>query len=315
MVSRAQKVRLAVFFLIGFTILLSIIISLLGSRFTEKRDNYFISFENTSVQGLQIGGAVLYRGIRIGRIDDIQIDSERIQDIIVQVSVKRGTPIKADQVATMVNIGITGLKQIELSGGTNEAPFLTAGSQIIAGRSLFDNITDTAEILTAKLEIIVDNIIELTNAQNQEKFANILHNIDVVVGESQKPLVSTMSNIESISAELKVAMVAAKEMLDKINTSMDAERVARISGNIETVSTSLSEVDFAQLNVTVERINDTINRTNLTMTRIDSLIQKNSADLSASIQELRESLENLNEFTRLISEEPSLLIRSRRASD
>jgi len=315
MVSRAQKIRLAVFFVIGFSILSTIIISLLGSKFTEKRDNYYISFENTSVAGLQIGGAVLYRGIRIGRIDDIQIDSERIQDIIVQVSVKRGTPIKADQVATMVNIGITGLKQIELSGGTNEAPFLQAGSRILAGRSLFDNITDTAEILTAKLEIIVDNIIEITNQQNQQKFANILANIDVVVGDSQRPLVNTVANIEKISAELAVAMVSARDMMDKLNNALGADRVTRIAENTETVTNSLAQVDFTQINVTMERLNDTINRTNLAMSRIDSLIQKNSSDLSAAIQELRESLENLNEFTRLISEEPSLLIRSRRATD
>jgi len=315
MVSRAQKVRLAVFFIIGFSILAVIIISLLGSKFTEKRDFYHIVYDNTSVAGLQIGGGVLYQGIRIGRIEDIQIDPKQIQDIIVHISVKRGTPIKIDQVATMVSIGITGLKQIEISGGTNDAPFLPPGGKITAGRSLFDNISDTAEILTAKIERIIDNVIDLTNQQNQERFNNILSNIDVVIDSSQQPLVNTVANIEKITTDLVVATAAAKEMLEKLNEAITAEGLKQIATNTETITTNLAKVDFNQLNTTMERVNETVSRTNLMISRVDALIHKNSPDLTAAIQELRESLENLNEFTRLISEEPSLLIRSRRASD
>jgi phospholipid/cholesterol/gamma-HCH transport system substrate-binding protein len=312
MISKAQKVRLAVFFIIGFTVLATILVMLLGSKITERRDNYSISYEDTSVAGLQIGGAVLFRGIRIGRIDDIQIDRENINAIIVYISVKHGTPIKADQIATLVGIGITGLKQIELSGGTNEAPFLQPGGRIQAGRGLFESIGDRAEVLTLKVETIIDNIIEITNPHNQIKIESILSSIEVMLSESQQPVVKTMSNISEISQQLSVAMVSAQEIIENINEAFGEERLVNIVKSTEKMMTDIAEIDLTQINTTFERLNESIARTNVTIGRVESLLHRSSPDISASLVELRETLESLNEFSRLIAEDPSILIRSRR---
>jgi phospholipid/cholesterol/gamma-HCH transport system substrate-binding protein len=314
MISRAQKIRLAVFFVIGFAVLLIVLVFLIGSKITEKRDSYVIVYQDTSVAGLQIGGPVLYRGIRIGRIDDIQIDRERIMNIIVHISVKRGTPIKADQVATMVNIGITGLKQIELSGGTDGAPFLRPGDKIIPGRSLFDNITDTAEVLTAKIEVIIDNIIAITSQQNQIYVESILKNVSEFLEESQQPLVSTISNIENITSELAIATVTANDMLAKFNEVFDADKITNIITNTETVTASLAEIDFEKINTTIDSLNETLMRSNLLVTRVEAMVHKSSPDISASIEELREALENLNEFSRMIAEDPRILLRGTRSN-
>jgi hypothetical protein len=51
------------------------------------------------------------------------------------------------------------------------------------------------------------------------------------------------------------------------------------------------------------------------VSRLDAVVQKNSPDLNSIIEELKETVENLNEFTRLIADDPSLLIRSSRRGD
>jgi phospholipid/cholesterol/gamma-HCH transport system substrate-binding protein len=312
MISKAQKVRLAVFFIIGFTVLATIIVMLLGAKITEKRDNYTISYEDTSVAGLQIGGAVLFRGIRLGRVEDIQIDRENINAIIVHISLRHGTPIKADQTATLVGIGITGLKQIELAGGTNEAPFLEPGGRILAGRGLFESIGDRAEVLTLKVEAIIDNIIEITNPQNQLKIESILNSIEVMLSESQQPVVKTMSNISEISQQLNVAMVSATEIMENINEAFGEDRLVNIVKSTEKMMSDIAEIDLTQINETFERLNESIARTNVTIGRVESLLHRSSPDISAALVELRETLESLNEFSRLIAEDPSILIRSRR---
>ncbi|MCL2064164.1 MAG: MlaD family protein [Candidatus Cloacimonetes bacterium] len=312
MISRAQKLRLAVFLLIGFSILLFIIILLLGSRITERRDYYQIVFEETSVFGLQIGSAVLYRGIRIGRVENIEIDRNRISDIIVSISVIHGTPIKADQEATMIMVGITGLKQIELRGGTNASAFLKSGDTIPTGRTLMDDLTDRAEAMAYRVEAIMDNLIEFTNKENQERFASILENINKTVSETQNSIVNTILNVNDITTELNLALVVVSDILVKLDNVMDQERLNTIMANTETITTRLAEVDYTQVGSTIELLNESIQRITLMISRIDSVVQRNSPDLTAIVEELRETMENLNEFTRIITEDPSILIRSRR---
>ena len=308
MVSKAQKLRLAVFFIIGFSILLSIFVMLLGSKITEKRDIYRIVYEDTSVAGLQIGGAVLYRGIRLGRIEDIHIDKDRITDIVVNISVKKGTPIKADQEATIVMVGITGMKQIELSGGTNESPFLKPGATIRTGRTFFENISDRAEVMAIKFEQIMDNIIAITNYTNQERLGSIIFNIDSIIDRSHRPLTQTMQNIEDITSELTIATMVVNDLL----AILDSGTVGNIVGNMERITANFAEIDVNRINHTIQSLNEAIQRTTMTINHIDALVQKSSPDLNASIEELRETIENLNEFSRIIAEDPSLLIRSRR---
>ncbi|MCK9331060.1 MAG: MlaD family protein [Candidatus Cloacimonetes bacterium] len=315
MITKAQKVRLAVFLIIGFFILIMILALLLGSKLSEKRDFYKISYDDTSVAGLQIGGAVLYRGIRIGRVEDIEIDKKNITNIIVTISIKAQTPIKADQEAKLVIVGITGLKQIELSGGTNESPYLKPGDMIPAGRSLFDNLSDTAEVLTMKIEIIMDNLIAITNPNNQEKLSNILTNVDNIIAESRTPIKQSFENIDELTAELTIASINLNHIMSELNKTIDFNKIGKIVDNAEQISNNLAQIDIPEIEksvlLTINNLNEAINKTNMILFRVDGVIQRNSPDINATIEELRETVENLSEFVRLLNEDPSILWRSR----
>ncbi|HPR18249.1 MAG TPA: MlaD family protein, partial [Candidatus Cloacimonadota bacterium] len=135
MVSNAQKFRLGIFIVAVSILLIFFMIMVAGNKIMEKRDSYYIKYEDTSVSGLQVGGAVKYYGISIGRVEAIDIDKEDVSNVIVTVSVKSGTPLKENVEASLNFVGITGLLQIEISGGTNEAEFLKPKSFIPAGES------------------------------------------------------------------------------------------------------------------------------------------------------------------------------------
>jgi len=140
MVSKAQKVRLGIFIITISIILLVFLVLVAGNKLIEKRDNYFILYKDVSVNGLQIGSQVKYHGINIGRVDEINIDKDDVRNVIVSLSIKQGTPIKNDVKATLAPVGITGLMQIELIGGSVEAPLLNPGYFIGAGSSSLQNI-------------------------------------------------------------------------------------------------------------------------------------------------------------------------------
>ena len=312
MITASQKIRLALFLIVGFTILFTVLALLIGSKLTEKRDFYYIIFEDTSVMGLQVGGSVLYRGIKIGRVEDIQINRNNVSDIVVSISITQNTPIKADNEAILVLVGITGLRHIELRGGTNESDFLKSGDIIPTGRTTFDALSDRADVLAHRIEIIMDNFIELTSRPNQEKIASTLHNIDNIVLETHDSLINTVTNVNEITSELAIASVVLTELLMRLDVILDQNKIGNIITNTETITTNIAAIDFEHINKTIQLTNESIQRTHTAISRIDTFVQRSTPDLNAIIEELRETLENLSEFSRIITEDPSILIRSRR---
>ena len=297
MITRDQKIRLGMFLIIGFSVLFTIIATLLGTRFTNRMDVYRIVFEDTSVLGVQVNSAVLYRGIRIGRIDSIEIDSERINNIIIYISVNRGTPIKADQEAVFVMVGITGLRQIEIRGGTDESPYLKSGDTIIAGRTFFENVSDRTEVLVYRVERLLDNLISLTSRDNQAYFDSILSRVEGILADSQDPIIETVNNINTISKELAEA------------TTTLSKQISNIVANVDSITTVIVNADLSSL---ITQINGSVLRANNLLENLDFIVENNTPEINATIQELRSTIENLNEFTRLISEDPSRLLWRRR---
>ena len=51
-----------------------------------------------------------------------------------------------------------GLKFIELTGGTSATEFVKPGSEIAAGESIFDRLTEKAESIAEKIEIVVNQL-------------------------------------------------------------------------------------------------------------------------------------------------------------
>ena len=71
-----------------------------------------------------------------------------------------------------------------------------------------------------------------------------------------------------------------------------------------------SELEQANLTEVINKMATALDQTNRTFTHLDLTLLKSRRDIINSTEILRESLEYFNEFTRLISENPSLLLRS-----
>ncbi len=232
MVTSSQKIRLGIFLSITSILLITTFVIVAGQRLIQKRDSYFITYRNISVIGLQSGSSVKYYGINIGQVEDIAIDTEDINNVTVEIGVKKGTPIKEDVLATLVSVGITGIKQVELTGGTNEAKLLTPGSDIQPGTSYMEDITGKAELIAEKFELLLNNIIAVTSEDNRIKVGNILTNTQELVSENREVLHASLANMNTLLEEnrkgLKTtlqsfnALVSEnRQMLKQVLTSTD----------------------------------------------------------------------------------------------
>jgi len=320
MKNQAQKIRLGIFLVVSLTILLIIIAFFTARELFKKEDTYFISYEGISVGGLEIGSPVKYLGIKVGSISNINIDPEDVNSVIVEIALKPGTPIKEDAEADIYSVGITGLKNIEIRGGSNEAKSLEPGSYIQPGSSITEDITGKAEIIAEKVEKVLNNLQDFTEPEKMNKIiqmaekitllannANItLSKIDSVVTESQDDVRKTIADARQISSRLNASSLSLQETLNRINYLVKSDTVGDILGNLREVSLKLRE---AEVGTMIENIASVAGQTQELLLKIDNDLDRSSQDFSESLHLLKITLDNLSEASRKINNDPSILIR------
>ena len=222
-VTRAQKVRLGVFVLVSTVLLGAMVVILVGGRLTRKEDKYFARFEET-VSGLEIGAPVKFHGVRIGSVTTIEIDSDDVTLVRVNLSLRRDTPVKTDAVVMLNTMGITGLKFVELTGGTNEAALLPPGSEITSGASLLDRLTGKADVITEKIELLINNTLAITGPAQQEQVKQILGNVQNLLEKTNDLVVRNEARIDQVIDDVTVA---ARNLREASVTTNDLMQQAR----------------------------------------------------------------------------------------
>lgn len=282
MVSKATKVRLGIFLVIGSLLILIFAAAVAGNRLTQKWDTYYIVFEDYPVSGLQVGGTVNYQGIKVGRVEEIKIDPENVLKVRVKVNIEAGTPIKENTEAVLSLIGITGLKAVEIRGGTNEARTMKPGSNIKPGSTMIDDISERAISIAEKLDLIASNINEMTNEQNRDNIARILQETGQILADTRNNLSGTLNAISRIANN-------TADLTEGLGRNMD-HLTQNLSGNIDLISQSTAQ--------SLEQIADTLNRELIVITQN---LNKNVTDISKQseylLQDTRFHLNNIGTNT------------------
>ncbi|MCD6117458.1 MCE family protein [bacterium] len=313
MISKSQKIRLGVFFTILVFLTILIFVLIIAPKMFQDRDIYYIGFKDVSVAGLQEGSSVKYHGLTVGFVNKISIDPKDITRVIVELSLEPRLPIKNDTKAEMFYIGITGLKVIELRSGTNEAENLKPGSFIQAGRSIAESITGRADVITEKAEIILNNIAKLINEKNTERFLGMVENTSILMNEvsnllqhNRDALNTTIANTEQISGDLAAMSGRMKKVVAEFETFAMSDSLKQALGDFAEIASALRQARLVQL---IRDMNITLNRANGILKEIEINVAKGSSNLVYSVESMRESIDYLNQFSRMISEDPSVIIR------
>jgi phospholipid/cholesterol/gamma-HCH transport system substrate-binding protein len=313
MPTKAQKIRLTIFIFLSLIALLILIGVLTSQRFLEKRDTYYIAFEDVSVGGLEIGSPVKYLGIKVGVVDDIRIDPKDVARVIITVELKAGTPVKTDARADINTVGITGLKTIEIRGGSNQAELLKPGNYIQPGYSLTEEITDRADVISRRLEIILNNLQTFTAPENMNKFTNLAQSAgeafektNAFLDENRRSLSYSIEKTRKIAAELDTSSVLLRKTLEDINRIVGSDTLGQIIENTRAISMKLKEADLIAL---IGELREVADRTNHVLLLLDTGLERGGQDFITSMRKLKATSEYLEEFSRTLQQDPSVLLR------
>lgn len=205
----------------------------LGSNFNQTVYTKYQVLTRDSVAGLSVGSAVKFLGVQVGSVSDIELaNAEQVRLVL---DIEKSTPVKTDTVATLVPQGVTGLSLIELSGGTDSSPLLTADPKsnelpTIATRpSLLRRLDVAVSRSLDTVDQLAGQVKSVFNDQNQAELAKILSNLALVtetMAQERAQIAQVLENSVRVTASADKALSRAPEVMNELNkTLIDVRRM------------------------------------------------------------------------------------------
>ncbi len=188
-----------------------------------------------SVSGLSQGSAVLFNGLRVGEVVQLNIDRSDPRRVFARIEVDPETPIGADTRARLEFQGLTGTAAVALEGGgTQSKPLPTPPKgelpTIIAERSEFQNLLESAQTIARKADDVLGKIDALVTV-NQGAINNTVRNIEAfstVLASNADAVSVAIRNAGDLTAKLTGAadrLDAALANVEKLTGSPETQRM------------------------------------------------------------------------------------------
>jgi phospholipid/cholesterol/gamma-HCH transport system substrate-binding protein len=285
--SRGQRVRVGAF-TIGLLALVAVVLIVFGGfHLWERHARYRIVFA-TSVFGLENGSLVYLDGVQVGQVVGLALLRDEPGKVAVTIEVARGVPIRTDTAAMLQLAGLTGLRVIELEGGTTTAGLLPEGGTIAAGESALDRLQRNAEHLVAqsdqlveKANHVLDNVTEITDPRKWDGIEDMIAKVRVAADDVAAVSVSARAMVEEDRPVVHETLVTTREAAQRAR--------AIVEGPFTQVSADAGEI----------------------VAEVRSVVQANAGPLQAAVVDLRRASKSIAELARELRERPSRLLFSR----
>jgi phospholipid/cholesterol/gamma-HCH transport system substrate-binding protein len=252
----------------AFVILVSALLIALAAwlmRDTRIRDALEFSTRE-SVTGLQPQAPVRYRGIAVGKVDEIGFDPDVRGNVLVKLAIDQGTPITQSTYAVLGYQGVTGLAYVQLddAGESKDLLDLSAAKtpRVPLRPSLLSRLSDQGANILIQVE-------ETTKRLNQ-----------LLAPENQKALVTSVQAVGTSAANFSQQATAMQKILQAQFGPDRTDIPALVKDTRQTMQA---------LQTSAGEFNKTAQETNKAVTSLNSLSQR-IAEKGGTIDRANEAL-------------------------
>ena len=296
-ISQAQRARLGMFVTAGAVVLFVLIAIPLGLRLSAKEKTFYAYFSGESMSGLEEGAPVKYHGVPIGKVAKIAYDKADLKRIKVILKVQSGFPMKQDMYAQTWAMGITGLNFLDILGGTNESPLLPDNSEIPTKISIMSTITGKIDIIMDKVELLLNQLNDVTSPQSPSSIKKVLENLTAITSDAR----TFFANFTEVGPDFRDMSRSSKTIIHRIDS---------IASDIHVTTTSISKgLGNNRLGQIISRVDSTALSIKTLSETMLLMVRQSREDVSVSMQNLREALENANQLIKVLSDNPSLILK------
>ncbi|MDR1350555.1 MAG: MlaD family protein [Zoogloeaceae bacterium] len=214
-----------------------------GERHVETREFVLVTQQN--VGGLNLQAQVLYRGIRVGKVQSIQLDPLDARNILIHVEVETFVPLNNATTARLAYQGITGLAHVLLEDGATQAesqPLTDSLPRVQMQPSFLDRLEDSLPVILAETRAFLVNANALLDTQNRQRLKQTLAHLESAsqrmdAAFSRMQTMFSEENAHSLSAAVRATPLLMEDAR-RLVASMDqvaqrAEKLLRDEGAME----------------------------------------------------------------------------------
>jgi phospholipid/cholesterol/gamma-HCH transport system substrate-binding protein len=214
---------------------------------TGKAYDTYLAYFTESVSGLNLQAPVKYRGVTVGFVKEIGLDTEDPDRVRLVLSIERGVPIRQGTVATLSAQGLTGIAFLDLEGGSVESPLLVRAEDgsdpVIATRpSLFRRLDTQTSALVSNLSKTAQRVNTLLDEETRAALQRTIRDLDTVVhslagrsGAISADAARTLENSARASAALTETLRDIARSAEAVQLA--AEQTERTSAAMQATAT------------------------------------------------------------------------------
>jgi phospholipid/cholesterol/gamma-HCH transport system substrate-binding protein len=287
MAGKTSKFMVGLFVTLGGILTVVAIIWVGATKYFEKGDRYITYFDE-SVQGLQKDSIVKYRGVEVGRVEQIRVAPDnKLIGVVMKISLRENLP--QTTITQLKVAGITGMVFVELDrqkkGEAEQSPKLTFPSEypVIPSRP-----SEIAKIMGG-VGTVVDKISQVDTRGVFDQVKSTAAQIEIFF--RGRDMEAIIANVKGLTANLKNSteridkLLAAGRMDEVMLEARDALKEAR------TLLAAVQE-EIKGLN-----LREALGKT-----------QAIAREVKATSENLRETTETLDSFVGRINDRPSDLL-------
>ncbi|UGQ46060.1 MlaD family protein [Massilia endophytica] len=239
-----------------FTISLLVAAVFFGIWFNRDRVQYdpYLIATTLAVPGLNPQAAVRYRGLEVGKVDEIDFDPKAAGQILVHLSIDPATPITRTTFATLGYQGVTGIAYIQLDDESVGSPALGTSkknpSRIPLRPGLFDQLEKRGKAILEQAENVTGKLNTLLSPENQKTMLSAFSDVSETAREYRelpKQLGPTLDKLPALAEQTDRAVRSVNELADsatQLSRSLQGPdgAVTRITAAVDRAATSVEAV-------------------------------------------------------------------------
>jgi phospholipid/cholesterol/gamma-HCH transport system substrate-binding protein len=254
-----------------FTLVLGAALAAVGLWFSKDDVTLipYVMTTSSSVTGLKVEAPVRYRGVDVGKVEDIVIDSANSGRVRIRIGIREGTPITMSTYAQLGYQGITGLAYVLLGDDGKSKDVLKSGPKEIAVIRMKPSLMDDGESLFGSVIEITDKVNQLLAEENQGRVRRTLAGLEDLTQRANavtKKLEPSLDAMPGLISEAKGMAADARASLRKTDQLIGSVNglALKLDQRVDTVTRAVASIE--EVGVTARAVGEE------TMPRMNVLI-------------------------------------------
>lgn len=287
-----------------FTIALLVAAVLAGIWFNRDRVErvpYQIA-TTQSIPGLNPQAAVRYRGLEVGKVDDISFDAKTAGQILITLAVDPEAPVTSTTFATLGYQGVTGIAFIQLDDEKTGSPLLKSEANRLARIPLRPGFLDQLEkrgtVILEKAEKAIASLDTLLSPENQKVMLGAFDDVS-----------KTAQAYRELPEKLEPTLARLPQLTGKVEQSLASFDTLAASATTMTTSFTKLANDLQAPDGAIARLNTTVDRVGGSLEAVTSDLELQTLPhLVAMTDEARTSLRAVRRTMNSLNDRPQSIL-------